>query len=61
MNALAIYYVNQHLNDLQDEARRNRLVSGPARTSRLRRFAGAVRLAFAAGSADASPAAAQAA
>jgi hypothetical protein len=61
MNVLAIYYVNQHLNDLQDEARRNRLVSRPARPSRLRRFAGALRSAFGAGSTDVSPTAAAAA
>lgn len=60
MNALAIYYVNQHLNDLQDEARRNRLVSGPAKPSRVRRLASAIRSAFGA-SPDASPTAASAA
>jgi len=61
MNALAIYYVNQHLIDLQDEARRNRLVSGPAKPSPVRRLAGAVRSAFGAGSTGASPNAASAA
>jgi hypothetical protein len=61
MNVLAVYYVNQHLMDLQAEARLNRLAAGPARPSRLRRFAGAVRSAFGAGSTDASPTAAPAA
>ena len=61
MNALAIYYVNQHLIDLQDEARRNRLVSAPSRPSRLRRLAGAVRSAFGSSSTGASPTAAPAA
>ncbi len=61
MNALAIYYVNQHLSDLHEEARRNRLAAGPATPSRLRRLAGAIRSAFGAGSGDASPTAASAA
>ena len=61
MNAIAAYYVSQHMNDLQAEARRNRLVSRPARPSRLRRLAGAVRTAFGACSTDASPPAAPAA
>jgi hypothetical protein len=61
MNALAIYYVNQHLNDLHDEARRNRIVSRPPRPSRMHRLAAAIRSAFGAGSTDASPTAASAA
>jgi hypothetical protein len=46
VNILAIYAVNLHLADLQEEARQNRLVADiPKRPSLLRRFATALRSA----------------
>ena len=64
MNALAVYYVNQHLMDLQEEARQAQLVKlarGEAKPSLRRRAFAAVRSAFGAGSAETSPNAASAA
>ena len=64
MNALAVYYVNQHLMDLQEEARQAHLAKrarGEAKPSLLNRAVGAVRSAFGAGSTETSPTAASAA
>ncbi len=57
MNAVAIYYVNQHLSDLQEEARQARL-AGPAQPSLVRRILAAVRSAVATSTASPTPAAA---
>jgi hypothetical protein len=62
MNVLAIYAVNQHLADLQDEARRRRLADMvDKRPSLLGRLLAAVRFPLGAGPAGPSSTAASAA
>jgi hypothetical protein len=62
MNVLAIYAVNQHLADLQDEARRKRLADMvEKRPSLLGRLLAAVRSPLGSGPAVSSPTAASAA
>lgn len=62
MNVLAIYAVNQHLADLNEEARMARLArAADPKPSTLRRIVATVRSAFGSRTVDASPTAAGAA
>jgi hypothetical protein len=61
MNGIAIYYVNQHLMDLQDEARQFRLVTAAGKPSLIARLVAALRSASGARPTNASPTAASAA
>jgi hypothetical protein len=64
MNVLAIYAINEHIADLHEEARRDRLAreaKTPAAPSLLRRSLASARSAFRAATANSSPTAASAA